>query len=103
MLLAWPNLILAKFEQSEKEKLPTTNEIPVIDIEYIMDLINFLFAFVFIISIIGFMFSGLKFLISGGSQGTVDSANNLWKASLIGLVVSLVGYIIIHIVKIIFL
>ncbi|MDZ7612179.1 MAG: hypothetical protein U5L10_05430 [Candidatus Moranbacteria bacterium] len=63
-----------------------------------MDIINILFIVVFVASIIGFILSGIRYLVAGGDQGNLDAAGWLWKNSLIGLFVSLAGYVIIKLI-----
>jgi len=104
-LFIWSNQTLAKFVEPESEDIPTETSggtLSFMSGNSIIEIVTFLFAFVFILSIIGFLFSGLKFMTAGGSEGALDGAHKTWIASLTGLVVSLVGYIIVYVAKIIF-
>ncbi len=103
-LFIWSNQALAKFVEPESENIPTEtgDALSFMNGNSAIEIVTFLFAFVFILSIIGFLFSGLKFMTAGGSEGALDGAHKTWIASLTGLVVSLVGYIIIYVAKIIF-
>jgi hypothetical protein len=94
--------VFAQFVEDSKEDNLQTTDPSFFVVNSATDLINFFFAIVFIISIIGFLFSGLRFLTAGGSETALESANRFWKASLTGLIVSLAGYIAIHVFKLIF-
>ncbi|MDA3815695.1 MAG: hypothetical protein PF549_05020 [Patescibacteria group bacterium] len=88
----------AQFVEPET-KIPETKENSFILVNSASEIVTFFFAFIFIMSIIGFLFAGLKFITAGGSDGSLESANKAWIASLVGLIVSLIGYIMIHIAK----
>ncbi|MEA1926353.1 MAG: hypothetical protein U9M90_03915 [Patescibacteria group bacterium] len=61
--------------------------------------INVFLALLFIVSIIGFVVSGIKFIIAGGDEGMLESARKTGIASVVGFLLSLVGYVIINIIK----
>jgi len=61
--------------------------------------INVFLALLFITSILGLIVSGIKFIIAGGDEGTLESARKTGIASIVGLLLSLVGYVIINIIK----
>jgi len=61
--------------------------------------VNVFLALLFVTSVLGLVFSGVKFLIAGGSESTLDSARKTGIASIVGLLLSLVGYVIINIIK----
>lgn len=61
--------------------------------------VNVFLALLFIVSIIGFVISGIKFIIAGGDEGTLESARKTGIASVVGFLLSLVGYVIINIIK----
>lgn len=63
------------------------------------DIVTFLFALVFIFSILGFLFSGIKFIVAGGSEKTLSAAHKAWISSLVGLVLAIAGYVIINIIR----
>jgi hypothetical protein len=44
----------------------------------IVGVINFLFALVFLFSVIGFIYAGVRFIIAGGSEGILEKANRTW-------------------------
>ncbi|MFW5885237.1 MAG: hypothetical protein ACOCUF_03375 [Patescibacteria group bacterium] len=61
------------------------------------NIVLFLLALVFVASLIGFLISGIRYLIAGGDQENLDQASQIWQSSLMGLFISLVGYVIIKI------
>lgn len=61
--------------------------------------INVFLALLFIVSIIGLFVSGIKFIIAGGGETTLESARKIGIASIVGLLLSLVGYVIVNIIK----
>lgn len=63
------------------------------------NIVTFLFALVFVFSIIGFIFSGVKFIVAGGSETTLSAAHKAWISSLAGLTVAIAGYVIINIIR----
>lgn len=63
------------------------------------DIVTFLFALVFVSSILGFIYSGVNFIIAGGSEKTLGAAHKAWISSLIGLVLAIAGYVIINIIR----
>lgn len=98
-LLLLPFATLAQFVEEEKE---TPSDFSLQGLETfntITDTINIFLALLFITSILGFLFSGVKFIIAGGDEGTLGGARKTMLASVIGFVLSLVGYIIINVIK----
>jgi ABC-type Fe3+ transport system permease subunit len=82
--------------EEENEKSSSTFEVA----SYFNEATNivlFLLAFVFVASLIGFLISGIRYLIAGGDQENLDQASKIWQSSLMGLFISLVGYVIIKI------
>lgn len=61
--------------------------------------VNVFLALLFIASIIGFMVSGIKFIIAGGDEGMLEGARKTGIASVVGFLLSLIGYVIINIIK----
>lgn len=61
--------------------------------------VNVFLALLFLASIIGLVISGIKFVIAGGSEGTLESARRTGLASVVGLILSLVGYVIVNVIK----
>jgi hypothetical protein len=61
--------------------------------------VNVFLALLFITSIMGLIVSGIKFLIAGGDEGTLESARKTGIASIVGFLLSLLGYVIVNIIK----
>ena len=61
--------------------------------------VNVFLALLFITSVLGLIVSGIKFLIAGGDEGTLEGARKTGIASVVGLLLSLVGYVIVNIIK----
>ena len=103
LVILWSNRAIAQFIEPENEINSPETKSSSLDIGFFMEITTFLFAFVFIISIIGFLFAGLKFMTAGGNESVLGNAHKTWVASLTGLIISLVGYILVYILKMIFL
>lgn len=67
--------------------------------ENAVSIINFLFAIAFLISLIGLVISAIKFIVAGGSEKMIGSAHTTWMASVIGLSIALVGFVIVNIIR----
>ncbi|MFO7807394.1 MAG: hypothetical protein R6V40_03155 [Candidatus Moraniibacteriota bacterium] len=63
------------------------------------DVVLLLFAVVFIASLIGFIISGIYYLLAGGDEGSLESASKIWQSSLTGLFISLAGYVIMKLIQ----
>jgi hypothetical protein len=49
-----------------------------------------------IVGIIGFVISGIMYLLSAGNEGRIETAKKAMVASIIGVVVGLAGYVVIQ-------
>lgn len=96
------NQVLAKFAEPSAAETKTAPS-GTIDFEIIDRIVTFLFALVFIASLLGFAFSGIKFITAGGSEKALTVAHSTWISSLFGLLASLVGYVMLNIFKLIFI
>ncbi len=61
--------------------------------------VNVFLALLFIASIMGLVVSGVKFVIAGGDEGVLESARRTGIASLVGVFLSLIGYVIVNVIK----
>jgi hypothetical protein len=68
-------------------------------IDQTADVVSVFLSILFITSLMGFIVAGIKFIVAGGGEDVLQSARRISLASLIGLVLSLVGYIIISLLK----
>lgn len=66
---------------------------PVADI--IMNLMNWLLGVLGFIAVLGFVISGIQYLMSAGDEGTAETAKRNMQYSIIGVVVALSGRVII--------
>ena len=62
----------------------------------VLGILNWLLAIFAIIGIIGFLISGIMYIISAGDEGLADKAKNGMKYSIIGVLVGLSGFIFIQ-------
>lgn len=67
--------------------------------EQFISVINFVFAVAFLFSIVGLIISAVKYVIAGGSEKVIGSANATLIASLTGMGVSLIGYVIVQVIR----
>ena len=91
-----PLLSVAQFVEN-----PQTNEGLGTDeaVDRIDNIINVFLAVVVIASFFGFLFSIVQYLVSGGSEGSLSKARSTAIASLIGLSLSLLAYVIIKLLQ----
>lgn len=98
LLLA--NNSLAEFvEITDESTVANTNIVESNFLENSLGIITILLALVFIFSLIGFLISGVKYVIAGGSEATLEDARKIWISSLVGVSVSLLGYVILNLIK----
>ena len=84
----------AQFNQAE-----TTQETSSDVFENAVSIVNFLFAVAFLFSLIGLVISAIKFVVAGGSESMIGSAHSTWMASVIGLLIALVGFVVVNIIR----
>jgi len=63
------------------------------------DFIIFLLAILFITSILGFVYAGIKMIISGGSVPTLKQGQRIGLASAIAFGLSILGFLIVNVIK----
>lgn len=61
----------------------------------VMNVVNWLLAVLGFIAVVGFVVSGMQYLMSAGDEGTIETAKRNMKYSLIGVVVALSGRVLI--------
>jgi hypothetical protein len=91
---------LAEFtEITDESTVANTNIAESNFLENSFGIITVLLALVFIFSLIGFLIAGVKYIIAGGSEATLEDAKKIWVSSLVGVSVSLLGYVILNLIK----
>jgi hypothetical protein len=65
----------------------------------VSNLITAFLALLFIISLIGLTYGWFRYVIAGGSETTLEQGRVLLVNSLVGFVLSIVGYILLNIFK----
>lgn len=91
---------LAEFtEITDESTVANTNIAESNFLENSLGVITILLALVFIFSLIGFLIAGVKYVIAGGSEKTLEDAKKIWISSLAGVSVSVLGYIILNLIK----
>lgn len=98
-LLLNPFWVFAQFVEEERETPSDFSLEGLKAFSTITDTINIFLALLFITSILGFVFAGIKFVIAGGSEDTLGSARKTLLASTVGFILSLVGYVVINVIK----
>jgi hypothetical protein len=61
----------------------------------IMNVMNWMLAILGFVAVLGFVISGMQYLLSAGDEGMVESAKRNMKYSIIGVVVALSGRVLI--------
>ncbi|MBI3341610.1 hypothetical protein HY024_00645 [Candidatus Curtissbacteria bacterium] len=91
--LAVPAAAMA--EQLVPAELVNTNNIVVV----IRSIIRFILLIAFVIAFIMLLVGGIRWILAGGDEKSVEKARNTITAALIGLVVILVAYALIRLVE----
>lgn len=84
----WTNCLSA-------EGVATLNCIPIV----FQNIVNWALIFAAVVAIFIIMFSGIKFLRSGGQEKLVEDARNTLTYAIIGLVVILLSFLIINVIS----
>src|SRR3989338_621441 len=71
-------------------------------IEVVRGIIKFILLLAFVIAFIMLLVGGIRWIMAGGDEKSVEKARNTITAALIGLVVILVAYALIRIVELFF-
>lgn len=61
--------------------------------------INISLGLLFLVSLIGLIVAGVRFVIAGGSEKMLDSARKISLASVMGVIFSLIGYLLVNTIK----
>ncbi len=67
--------------------------------EIINNTLSWLLAVLGFIAVMGFVISGIQYLLAAGDEGMIDRAKNAMKYSIIGVIVALGGYVVIFAVN----
>ena len=62
----------------------------------IANTLSWLLAVLGFIAVMGFVISGLQYLLAAGDEGMAERAKNAMKFSIIGVIVALMGYVVIR-------
>ncbi|MFA9262374.1 MAG: pilin [Undibacterium sp.] len=76
--------------------IPNTTGLSTQDAKVIVkNVMNWLLAVLGFIAVIGFVISGIQYLMAAGDEKTIETAKTNMKYSIIGVIVALSGYIVI--------
>jgi len=87
------------FVEFPVEKTGTEQKSGVSYFNDISSVFSFVMALVFILSLFGLLFSGIKFMVAGGNEKALGEARTYLISSSVGVVISLVGYISLNLLK----
>lgn len=87
--MPWPTICLSP------EGVATLSCIPFV----FQNIVNWALIFAAVVAIFLIMFSGIKFLRSGGQEKLVEDARNTLTYAIIGLVVILLSFLIINVIS----
>ena len=102
--IAWAGLFIAPIKTFAEDP-PKTNLVPTAlsknaDIIKVMKgVIQFILVIAFVIAFIMLLIGGIRWILAGGDEKSVEKARNTITAALIGLVVVLVAYALIRLVE----
>lgn len=99
-LLFLPLFSFAQFVVEEERETPSTFAKQGMDtLNVTIGAINISLGVLFLTSIIGLVVAGVRFVIAGGSESMLDSARKISLASIMGVIFSLVGYLLVNTIK----
>lgn len=96
--LAVPQAVFAAENNLVPSQLAPIND----PIQVVRGIIKFILLLAFVIAFIMLLVGGIRWIMAGGDEKSVEKARNTITAALIGLVVILVAYALIRIVEIFF-
>lgn len=98
-----PVVLLAAPATALAQVLVPTTIAPINNIVVVVKgIIQFILIIAFVIAFIMLIIGGLRWILAGGDEKSVEKARNTITAALIGLVIVLVAYAIIRIVEVFF-
>lgn len=95
IFFAVPFLVFGQLNPTEGMDTTGLTNRDVYDI--LLTIMKWLLMIITVVAVIGFIISGLMFIIGGGS-GKMETAKNWLLYSIIGIVVSLLGYIAVNLI-----
>jgi hypothetical protein len=94
-IMGLPLLAGAQFDPVRESNSANLSTMSFYDI--VVTIMKWMLMVITILAVIGFIISGVYFIIGGGS-GQAETAKNWLKYSITGIIVALVGYIIVQLV-----
>ncbi|MBT3356393.1 hypothetical protein HN784_01420 [bacterium] len=99
-ILTSPLLVSAQFIVEEEREVPSTfAQQGLKTLNTTIGAINIFLGIFFLVSIIGLIVAGIRFIIAGGSESMLNSARKISIASVVGIISSLIGYLLINTIK----
>ena len=90
----WFGDSLAALAQWDPSRLPGISGLPYASVsDIVRSLLDWLLYIVGFVAVLGFLWAGLLFLISGGSEQRVERAKSAFLYSIVGVIVALIGVI----------
>ncbi|MGB3072730.1 MAG: hypothetical protein WBB68_00490 [Candidatus Moraniibacteriota bacterium] len=91
-----PNIVTATGWIAGQTNVANSN-LPVSSVYGIIsNTLSWLLAVLGFIAVMGFVISGIQYLLAAGDEGMAERAKNAMKYSLIGVIVGLMGYVVIR-------
>jgi len=99
-LLATPLTAFAAFVVEEKQEIPSEfAQQGLQTLNITVSAINVFLSLFFLVSIIGLCVATVRFIIAGGNEEILNSAKKISLASVMGVVFSLIGYLLVNTIK----
>lgn len=95
--------VKANFAETNQSVLPNNFEDTSSLLEKSNNIITILLFFILLASFIGLIISGIRFIYAGGNEEILNKAKTTALSSFIGIIVSLLGYIILKLITFLFL
>jgi hypothetical protein len=92
MVLILPAVVGAQYNPTNPGTLPDSTSVN----DIIIDVINWVLAFLASLSVLMIVVSGIMYITSGGDETRIGSAKKWLTYSIVGLVVALLSYVIVR-------
>ncbi|MFZ1655078.1 MAG: hypothetical protein WAT84_04595 [Candidatus Moraniibacteriota bacterium] len=103
VLILAPSIVLAQWTGGTNNGITNVSNsgLPVSSVYGIIsNTLSWLLAVLGFIAVMGFVISGIQYLLAAGDEGMAERAKNAMKYSIIGVIVALMGYVVIRAIHI---
>ena len=89
----------AEIQEISKNKT-NSSDLPAADfLNNLLHYVDIGLAIIFILFLLLLIASGVEFLVAGGDEASLDMGHKMWRTALLGMICSLLAYVIINLIK----